>query len=325
MDTVPMPVKFQDYYKTLGVARSATQDVIKKAYRRLARKYHPDVSKVADADEKFKEIAEAYEVLGDAEKRKKYDQLGANWKSGQDFTPPPGRENVHFEFHGSPRAGGMPPEDLGGFSEFFDALFGEGIPDGGGRVREWKMRGQDHEAEATISLEEACLGAKKSFELQTAEIDEQGRVHRSKKRYDVNIPRGTENGARIRLAGQGGQGYGGGAPGDLYLRINVAPDRRFRSTGRDIEMDLPVSPWEAALGTKVTIDTFHGNFSLTVPPGTQCGQKLRLKGHGLPKRGQKEEGDLLVDVRIKLPKKMTTKEKRLFEELAQHSDFNPRK
>jgi len=320
-----MPVRFQDYYKALGVERSATQDEIKKAYRKLARKYHPDVSKEVNADERFKEIAEAYEVLGDAEKRRRYDQLGADWKSGQEFTPPPGWENVHFEFHGSPRAGGVPPEDLGGFSDFFSSLFGGGFQRAGGHVREWKMRGRDHEAETTISLEEAYFGARKGFELQTAEIDEQGHVHHKRKRYDVSIPLGTENGARIRLAGQGGSGYGGGPAGDLYLRINVAPHPRFRLVGRNIEQDLPVTPWEAALGSKIPIRTFRGEASLTIPPGTQCGQKLRLKNHGLPKRAHKDAGDLLVNIRIKVPKKMTGKEKELFKELAHNSRFNPRK
>ena len=320
-----MPVKFHDYYKTLGVERSATQDEIKKAYRKLARKYHPDVNKDAGAEEKFKEAAEAYEVLGDPKKREKYDQLGADWKTGQEFTPPPGWEGVRFEFGGGPREGGIPPEDLGGFSDFFSELFGGGMPHARGGRREWKMRGQDHEAEATVSLEEAFHGAKKSFQLQTAEIDEQGRVHRKTKRYDVKIPAGTEHGTRMRLAGQGGEGHGGGPSGDLHLRINIAPHPRFRVVGRNLETDLPVSPWEAALGTKVEIPSMNGNLSLTVPPGTQCGQKLRLKGRGLPKRGSRAAGDLLVAVKIRVPRDLSGKEKELFKELAKHSRFDPRK
>ena len=320
-----MPVKFHDYYKTLGVERSATQEEIKKAYRKLARKYHPDVSKDAGGEAKFKEAAEAYEVLGDPKKREKYDQLGADWKTGQEFTAPPGWEGVHFEFHGSPRDGGIPPEDMGGFSDFFSELFGGGIPHAHAKPREWKMRGQDHEAEATVSLPEAFHGAKKSFELQTAEIDKQGRVHRKTKRYDVTIPVGTEHGARMRLAGQGGEGFGGGPPGDLYLRINIAPHPRLRIVGRNLETDVPVSPWEAALGAKVTVHSLNGELSLTVPAGTQCGQKLRLKGRGLPKRGSRPAGDLLVAVKIRVPRDLSARETELFKELAKHSRFDPRK
>ena len=321
-----MPAKFHDYYKELGVERSASQEAIKKAYRKLARKYHPDVSKEVSADGKFKAIAEAYEVLGDAKKREKYDQLGTDWKTDQEFTPPPGWEGMRYESHGSPREGGIPPEDLGGFSDFFSELFGGGIPHSRGAApREWKMRGQDHEAEATVSLEEAFHGAEKSFQLQTAEIDKQGRVHRKTKGYDVKIPVGTENGARMRLAGQGGEGVGGSQPGDLYLRINIAPHPRLRAVGRNLETDLPVSPWEAALGTKVDISPMNGNLALTVPPGTQCGQKLRLKGRGLPKRGGRAAGDLLVTVKIRVPQDLSGKEKELLEALSKHSRFNPRK
>ena len=320
-----MPAKFQDYYKTLGVKRDASQNDIKKIYRKLARKYHPDVSKEAGTDEKFKKIAEAYEVLGDPKKREQYDQLGANWKTGQEFTPPPGWQGMHFDSHGGPRAGGIPPEDLGGFSDFFSELFGGSAPHAHGGRHEWKMRGQDHEAEAAVSLEEAFHGAKKSFQLQTAEIDEQGRVQRKTKQYDVKIPVGTENGTRVRLAGQGGEGLGGGPRGDLYLRINISPHPRLRVIGRNLETDLPVSPWEAALGTKVELQTMTGNLALTVPAGTQCGQKLRIKGRGLPERSGRAAGDLLVAVKIRVPRDLSGKEKELFEELAKHSRFDPRK
>ena len=319
-----MPVKYHDYYKTLGVKRTATQDELKKAYRKLARKYHPDVSKEAGTAEKFKDIAEAYEVLGDPEQREKYDRLGANWKGGQEFTPPAGWDNVHFECNGGPRAGGVPPEDLGGFSDFFSELFGGGAPHMGGARREWKMRGQDQEAEITISLEEAFFGAKKTVQLQTAEIDERGRVHRNTRSYNVNIPLGTENGARMRLSGHGGEGAGGGSAGDLYLRVRIAPHARFHVAGRNLETDLEVSPWEAALGAKVEFRSMDGNLSLTVPPGAQCGQKLRLKGRGLPRRGNRPAGDLLATVQIRVPKDLSAKEKELFEGLAKHSRFNPR-
>ncbi|MBL7077135.1 MAG: DnaJ domain-containing protein [Kiritimatiellae bacterium] len=319
-----MAVKYHDYYKTLGVERSATQDEIKKAYRKLARKYHPDVNQDAGGEAKFKEAAEAYEVLGDPKKREKYDQLGANWKGGQEFTPPPGWDGVHFEFRGSPREGGIPFEDLGGFSDFFSELFGGGIPHGRMDCREWRMRGQDHEAELSVPLEEAFFGAKKSVQLQTADIDAQGRVHRNTRRYDVNIPTGTENGARMRLTGQGGEGAGGGPSGDLYLRINIAPHPRFRVLGRNLETDIPVTPWEATLGAKIELQSVDGNLSLTVPPGTQCGQKLRLRGRGLPKRGNRPAGDLLVNVQVRVPRDLSDKERELFNELARHSRFNPR-
>ncbi|MFO7870608.1 MAG: DnaJ C-terminal domain-containing protein [Kiritimatiellia bacterium] len=318
-----MPAKYHDYYKALGVDRSASADEIKKAYRKLACKYHPDVNKSPDASARFKEVAEAYEVLGDPEKRKKYDRLGQDWQRGQEFTPPPGWQTGGFEFRGGPREGGIPWEDLGGFSDFFSELFGGGAGPAGGR-REWKTRGRDHEAEATISLEEAFFGAKKSFQLQTAEIDKSGRVHRQKKNYDVNIPPGTEAGARIRLSGQGGRGSGGGPPGDLYLQIRIAPHPRFKLKGRDLETDLPIAPWEAALGAKVGISTLNGNLSLKIPRGSQSGRKLRLKGRGLPKRGAKPAGDLLAVLKITVPARLTAREKSLFEELAKESGFNPR-
>lgn len=320
-----MPVKFHDYYKTLGVERTATQADIKKAYRKLARKYHPDISKEVGADETFKEVAEAYEVIGDPKKREKFDQLGGDWKSGQEFSPPPGWEGVHFDFRGGPRDGGIPPEDLGGFSDFFSELFGNAgsHAQGAGR-RERKRRGQDHEAETSVSLEDAFHGAKRSFQLQTADIDPQGRVLRKTKRYDVAIPAGTGNGARLRLAGQGGEGVGGGPPGDLHLRITIAPHPHHRVAGRNLETDLPVSPWEVALGAKVEVRAMDGTLSLTVPPGTQNGQKLRLKGRGLPQRGSHVAGDLLVTVKVRIPQNLSGKEKELFEALAKHSTFDPR-
>ncbi|MDA1088321.1 MAG: DnaJ domain-containing protein [Verrucomicrobia bacterium] len=319
-----MPVKFHDYYKTLGVERSATQAEIKKTYRKLARKYHPDVNKEAGAEDKFKEIAEAYEVLGAPEKREQYDRLGADWKTGQEFTPPSGWEGVHSDFHGGPRDGGIPPEDLGGFSDFFSALFGGGIPHAGANRREWKIRGRDHEAEVTIPLEEAFAGVKQNIQLQTTELDDTGHVNRKTKRYDVTIPAGTENGTRMRLTNQGGEGVGGGPPGHLYMRIHIAPHPRFRLVGRDLETDLPVSPWEAALGAKIELRSLDGNLSLTVPPGTQSGQKLRMKGRGLPKRGNRAAGDLRASVQIRVPGELSDKERDLFGELAKHSKFDPR-
>ena len=322
-----MAAKYHDYYKTLGVERAADQDEIKKAYRRLARKYHPDVNKDPSAADKFKEAAEAFEVLGDPEKRKRYDQLGSRWKAGQDFRPPPDWQNAHFEFHGSPREGGFSFADLGGGpSDFFETLFGGFQSAGAGRPRgrQWAMRGQDQESNISISLHDAYFGARKSIALQSAEMTPDGQVRPRLRNYDVTIPAGAENGTRIRLAGQGGPGVGEGPPGDLYLRVRIDPPPAFRLAGRDIETDLPVTPWEAALGARIAVKTVDKTLTLTVPPGTPSGRKLRLKGQGLPARGGKRAGDFLVTIQIRVPKRLDAEERRLFEELAKHSKFNPR-
>lgn len=320
-----MAVKFKDYYQVLGVDRSASQDVIKKAYRKLARKHHPDVNKEAGAEKKFREATEAYEVLGDPENRKKYDQLGANWKAGQDFTPPPGSEPFGFEFHGRPGGVEIPLEDLAEFSDFFEALFGNGkTRRGGGTARSWRKRGQDNEAEVKISLEEAHRGIRKSISLEKIDLNERGQVDRSIKNYDVTIPAGTGHGSLIRLAGQGGRGQGGGPSGDLFLRVKVNPHPTYRLLGRDVEMDLPLAPWEAALGARVTIPTLDGDVTLTIPPGTQSGQRFRLRGKGLAGRGSRAQGDSYAIVQIRVPGKLSPREKELFETLAQESGFRPR-
>jgi curved DNA-binding protein len=323
--------KYHDYYQTLGVDRSASQDEIKKAYRKLARKYHPDVNKDEEATQKFKEVAEAYEVLGDPQKRAQYDQLGADWEAGQDFTPPPGAGNVHYEFRESPRAGGFPFEDLGGGSDFFETLFG-GLGFGGegpgagrqGPRQRRAARGQDQEAEVTVSLEDAYFGATRSIALQTAEMDEHGQVQRQTKNYDVTIPPGTEPGARIRLAGQGSAGIGGGSAGDLYLRVNLAPHPRFRVAGRNLEMDLPIAPWEAALGASIPIRGMEQELTLKIPAGTASGRKMRLRGQGFPARGKKPAGDLMVTLQIRVPERLSKRERELFTQLADESNFNPR-
>lgn len=324
-----MPVKFKDYYETLGVSRTAGADEIRKAYRKLAQRFHPDVNKDPSAEARFKEINEAYEVLGDADKRKKYDSLGANWRGGQDFTPPPGWENVHFEFHGAPGAG-FDFENLGGgFSDFFEMLFGgggfgPGASARGGRGMSWAEDGQDQETEITISLEDAYHGAQKQIALESRQADEQGRVRRRVRNYDVRIPAGTTDGARIRLAGQGTPGRGGGEAGDLYLRVHVAPHPVFRVDEHDLHVDLPLAPWEAALGAKVNVPTMAGTASLSIPPRTQSGQHLRLRGKGLPRREGRGPGDLLVTVRIVVPEKLSARERELFEQLARESNFKPR-
>lgn len=329
-----MAVKFQDYYETLGVPHTATQEEIHRAYRKLARQYHPDVNKSPDAEEKFKQIGEAYSVLRDAETRKRYDTLGANWRAGQDFTPPPGWENIHFEFRQGPRgASGFEfrDSDVGGFSDFFKTLFGSEIggfqsvgrrssPGAGG----WSMRGQDQEVAITIALEDAYRGAKKSIPLEAIERGTGGQVRRSTRTYEVTIPAGITDGGRIRLAGQGAKGPGGGPAGDLYLRVRIAPHPVFRVREHDLEVDLPATPWEAALGAKVEVPTLDGKVTMTLPPGVQSGQRMRLRGKGLPKRRGKSHGDLYAIIQVAIPKDLTDKERELFEELSRTSSFSPR-
>jgi len=324
-----MAVTFQDYYEALGVSRSATQDEIRRAYRKVARKYHPDVNKAKDAEEKFKQINEAYEVLKDPEKRKRYDQLGANWKAGQEFRPPPGWENVHFEFRGSP---GAEEFDLGGgFSDFFEMLFGgrRGSRQAGGgatsgRQASWSMPGQHHEAEVTIRVEDSYHGASRTITLQGQEMDDQGAVRPVSHTYEVRIPKGVTEGSRIRLAGKGGLGIGGGPPGDLYLKIHLEPHPRFRVDGHDLHVEVPVTPWEAALGATVEVPVVDGAANLKIPPGTQSGQKLRLRGKGLPTRDG-GRGDLFAVVKIMVPKALSNRERDLFAEMAKASSFNPRR
>ncbi len=328
-------VTYQDYYQTLGVARTATQDEIQRAYRKLARKFHPDVSKEKNAEEKFKELGEAYEVLGDPEKRRKYDQLGSNWQAGQDFRPPPGFENVHFEFRGGP--GGFRGAGMGGdepFSDFFSSLFGGGGDDmgplgglgGGGRRRGIKIPrpGSSHEVEVEIPILEAVKGSQRSFTFDVTEPGADGVPQRSKKTLNVRIPAGVTEGQKIRLQGQGGAGRNGGPSGDLFLKLRFQKDPRFTAHGHNLHTVLKVSPWEAALGAKVPVETLEGEVRLAVPAGTQSGAKLRLKGKGIPRAGG-EPGDLLAEVRIVVPRTLDPEERRLLEELAARSGFDPRK
>lgn len=312
-----MAVKFQDYYETLGVGRSASQDEIQKAYRKLARKYHPDVSKVEGAEDKFKQVSEAYEVLKDPEKRKKYDALGANWKAGQDFQAPPGWENVHFS-----TGGGMGTD----FSDFFSQIFGGGFGPGmggfrggPGRTQTLRRRGEDYEVNIEVSLNEVHTGASKRIDFDVREPD--GAVER--KSLTVTIPMGVKSGSKIRLAGQGGPGFGGGPDGDLFLRVRIRPDSRFEVDGYNLKATLKLTPWEAALGTEVNVPTLEGSVKMKVPAGIQSGQSLRLKGKGM-NRKQGEAGDLLVSVQIAVPKELSEKEKELFEEMARVSKFDPR-
>lgn len=326
-----MAVKFRDYYEILGVQRTASQEEIQRAYRKLARKYHPDVNKAANAEDKFKEINEAYEVLKDPEKRKKYDQLGPDWKTGQDFRPPPGWES---QFGGFGQGGGQGGFQWstggggGGFSDFFETLFGgRGFRDTfrGGRQREpaWEQTGADQEAEIRISLEDAFEGATKSIALQSQTVTPGGQLSVQEKNYEVKIPKGILPGQKIRLSGQGGAGSGGGARGNLYLKIDIEANPLFRLEGRDLYVDLHLSPWEAVLGCEVPIPTPAGSVNLKIPAGTQTGQKLRLRGRGMPNpRGT--DGDLYAVVSIVVPRNPTEREKALFEELRRASGFDPR-
>lgn len=329
-----MSVKFKDYYEILGIPRTASADDIKKTYRKLARKYHPDLNKSAGAEARFKEIGEAYEVLSDTEKRSRYDQLGRNWQAGQEFRPPPGFGGSPFEYHGAPGGGrGFKGQDMGEFSDFFEMLFGQqfggrasrGAPSNmWGANEEFAPQGQDHEAEISISLEEASHGSTKSISLQTANQDPRNRVHPQTRTYQVKIPPGITEGARIRLAGQGGTAAGAGTAGDLYLTVHIEPHPLFRVDGSNLEVDCLLAPWEAALGAKVAIPTLHGKAFITIPAGTESGQRLRLRGKGIPQKRGLEAGDLVAVIRIVVPRQMTTRERALFEELAKISTFDPR-
>ena len=289
-------MKYKDYYEALGVSRSATQDEIKQAYRKLARKYHPDVSKVADAEARFKEINEANEVLKDPEKRAAYDQMGSNWKAGQEFQPPPNWD-AGFEFRTGDAGGFGPDFDA---SDFFESLFGRrarGGPGAGPRPRA-RMQGEDHQAKVLIDLEDAYRGAERSITLRVPVEGPDGRVQLKERTLDVHIPRGIRPGQRLRLAGQGSAGMGGAPAGDLYLEIGFKPHPRFRVEGGDVHVDLPIAPWEAALGATVDAPTPEGTVQLTVPKGSKPGSRLRLKGRGLP---GKTPGDLYVVLQVALP------------------------
>ena len=303
-------MKFRDYYETLGVARNATQDDIKRAYRKLARKYHPDVSKEADAEARFKELGEAYAVLKDTEKRAAYDQMGSQWKTGQEFRPPPGWD-AGFEFSGGD--GGAD------HSDFFEALFGRQGRAGARAQR--RAQGEDHHAKVQIDLADAYRGAQRSISLRMPVLDAQGRIAMQERRLDVAIPKGIRAGQHLRLAGQGGPGLGGGAAGDLYLEIAFNPDPQFRVDGRDVYLDLPLSPWEAALGAQVSAPTPEGPVQLTIPPGSAAGRQLRLRGRGIP---GSPPGDLYVVLAIALPPADSEAAREAYRAMAKAFAFNPR-
>jgi curved DNA-binding protein len=309
-------MEYKDYYKTLGVSRDASQDEIKRAYRRLARKYHPDVSKEPDAEARFKEVNEANEVLRDPEKRAAYDALGSNWRAGQDFRPPPGGGD-HREFH-------FRPEDVAEFSDFFSSLFGRGFRGAGGGAGgqpRRKQRGQDQTARIAIDLEEAYRGVTRQLRIDLPEKGADGRVTLRRRTLNVRIPAGVTQGRQIRLAGQGSPGIHGGAAGDLYLEVEINPHRHFTPDGRDIHLRLPIAPWEAALGATVQVPTLGGTVNLKIPAGSQSGQRLRLKGRGLPGA---PPGDELVTLEIKTPPAQNEESRHVYEHMAEHFRFNPR-
>ncbi len=309
-------MKYKDYYQILGVKHDATQDEIKRAYRKLARKYHPDVSKEADAEARFKEVGEAYEVLKDPEKRAAYDQLGANWKAGQEFHPPP-EWDAGFEFSG----GGFTAGDASAYSDFFESLFGREFRQAGGRRARFHARGEDHHAKILIDLEDAYHGTTRAVTLRRPELDEQGRVQTRERTLNVRIPKGVKQGQSIRLAGQGAPGMGEGKAGDLYLEVEFKPHPFYRVDGRDLYLDLPVAPWEAALGATVKVPTPGGIVDLKVPAGSRQGRKLRLKGRGIPGN---PPGDFYVVLQIALPPAKTEEDRALYRKMEQQMAFNPR-
>jgi len=332
-----MSVEYKDYYKLLGVAKSATQDEISKAFKKLARKHHPDLNQNdPGAEKKFKECNEAYEVLKDPEKRRLYDSLGANWQHGQNFQRPPGFENANYNFGGP----GGQQFDAGAFSDFFETMFGGA---GGGRGRferggpfsdmggfggaggysRGPARGSDVNASLDLTLEEAYRGGAKTISLQEQTIGPDGSPRLGTKTLSVNIPAGVREGAKIRLAGQGNPGRAGGRAGDLYLKIRILPHALFKLEEQNVILDLPLAPWEAALGAKVRVPTLDGAVELGIPPGSSSGRKLRLAGKGLG--GQGKRGDQLVRIMVQAPPGATDEQRELWEKLAaSFPDFTPR-
>lgn len=316
-------MEFRDYYQILRVSKTATTDEIKKAFRKLARKYHPDVSKESDAAARMSEINEANNVLSDPEKRAAYDALGSRHQAGQDFRPPPDW-NTGNEYSGA----GMSDAEAQGFSEFFAKMFGDaghGPAGHGGRRQSaggaQQMRGEDHHAKVVIDLTDAYHGATRAITLRAARLDESGHVVSDERTLNVNIPKGLKEGQHIRLAGQGSPGFGGGPAGDLFLEIHFAPDARYRIDGRDVIESMPLTPWEAALGASVEMPTPSGNVQVKVPPGSQTGRRLRLKGRGIP---GEPAGDLYLEITVVLPPADTEAARALYETMARDMAFNPR-
>lgn len=305
-------MQFRDYYQTLGVARDAAAEDIKKAFRKLARKYHPDVSKEADAERRMKELNEAYTVLSDPEKRAAYDQLGRGYQPGQDFHPPPDWDSG-FEFSGA----GASPFDAANFSDFFSELFGRmGASHDG-----FSSRGQDHHAKIQLALDDTYHGAVRQISLRVPKLDAHGRLVLETRTLNVKIPQGVYEGQIIRLAGQGAPGGGGAAAGDLLLEVHFKPHARLRAQGRELHLSVPVAPWEAALGAVVQLDLPNGNLKVRIPAGAQSGRQLRVRGKGIPGN---PAGDLILEIQVVLPPADTPKARELYDTMARELAFDPR-
>ena len=346
-----MPIKYKDYYQALGVTRNASETEIKKAFRKLAREYHPDVAKnKKQAEEKFKEINEAYEVLGDPAKRKRYDELGADWSSGAEFRPPPGWESTGGGSRTRRRRGDDAEFQFGGtgFSDFFDQLFGSrggrgGAGSGHGGFSESDLgaeRGQDIEGDILVTLEEVMNGSVRSVSVRhsapcercggtgrrgrqvCADCEGSGQIAKTET-HQVKIPAGVTEGQRLRVAGRGEAGVGGGAAGDLFLRVRLAKHPDFEVEDHNLRYEAEIAPWEAVLGASITVPTLNGGVNIRIPPGTQNGQKLRVRGRGLPQHGG-AHGDLIVAARVEVPAQVNDAERKLWEQLARESLFNPR-
>jgi len=312
-------VEFKDYYQIMGIKRDASQDEIKRAYRKLARKYHPDVSKESDAELRFKELGEAYEVLKDPEKRAAYDQLGKNWKAGQEFHPPP-EWDQGFEFHG----GGFTGADAEQFSDFFESLFGRGgFTSGGasGFQQQFHARGQDTHAKILINIDDAFHGATRAISIKHTELDQTGRPRLKERTLNVHIPKGVRQGQHVRLAKQGAKGIGNGEAGDLFLEIEFQSHPFYQVEGKDIYLKCPVAPWEAMLGATVKLPTPAGKIDLKIPANSSNGKKLRLKGRGIP---AKEPGDLYAVLEVALPPANDEKTRQVYRDMEKSFLFNPR-
>lgn len=305
-------MEYKDYYKILGVARDASQDEIKRAYRKLARKYHPDVSKEANAETRFKEINEANEVLKDAEKRAAYDQLGSRWQAGEQFRPPPDWD-AGFEFSGAPRQGAQGQD----YSDFFSEMFGRRARQAG--AAQQRAAGKDHHAKIMLDLEDAYRGGTHRISLRVPEIDASGHLAYRERSLNVQMPKGVRAGQQVRLAGQGSAGAAGA--GDLYLEVQFRPHPLYRVDGSDLYLKLPVTPWEAALGAAIKAPTPDGAVEVKIPPNSQSGRKLRLKGRGLP---GKLAGDLYLTLEVMLPEATTARARELYQTMAQELAFDPR-
>ena len=314
-------MQYKDYYQTLGVKRDATLEEIKKAFRKLARKYHPDVSKEPNAEARMKEVNEAYTVLSDIEKRAAYDQLGRGYQSGQEFRPPPNWD-AGFEFS----TGGFKPGEAAEFSDFFAELFGKmrgGVGGQSGFYRQTNLntRGEDHHAKVMLDLEDSFNGASRQISLRVPRMDAQGHVLLENRLLNIKIPKGVFEGQIIRLAGQGAQGMGSGKAGDLLLEVCFNPHPRFRVDGRNLSMHLPVTPWEAALGGMIAVNLIDSSLKVRIPENTQTGKQLRLIGKGIPSH---PPGDLLLEIQVVLPSANSEKARKLYRTMAQELAFDPR-